>query len=340
MVFPSDAAPSAPPDWENVPFAVCCARCGHDVHGQSEPLCSECDFVFDWADAVPVEKLTCRHCDYHLYGLRSTRCPECGESFTWDDALLHYRANQKPYFEYRWRDAPIRSFVGTWLRSLCPGRFWRSMDIHDPPQTRSLFVMVLLGLGIILLQLAILHGVTEWFWNVRAQRTASGWVLQSPKLADLPLNLLNSAGDPNTYVLVRMLLPWLIVNCFSLFLFPQSMRRARLRLVHIVRVWAYSLLPTVPLALAAVFLYRAVYALGRLWYPVNVDAICVFVVLGYVIWSIRCACRFYLRMPHALGIALASQLVAILGGGLLESLFIQNISDTFLYKGFDLLGLF
>ena len=338
MASPLDAAPSSPPDWENVPFAVCCARCGHDIHGQFESMCPACGLVFDWADAVPVEKLTCRHCGYHLYGLRDARCPECGTAFTWDDALLRYRASQKLLFEYRLRDAPIRSFVRTWLHALIPGRFWKSMDIHDPPQTRPLLIMVLLGFVVILLELAILPGVEAWVWNVPWQRTASGWVQQSPKLADLPLNLLKSAGDLNSYLVIRSLVPWLVVSFLSLLLFPQSMRMARVRLVHVLRVWAHALLPTVPLVIAASFIFSAACALTGTWYRDSVDGICAGIVLGHVLWSTRCAYKFYLRMPHAIGIALASQLIAVLGGGFVESTFANNITNTLIYKLYNLLG--
>ncbi len=66
------------PDWGKVPFDVACARCGEDLRGQTEPKCSACALVFDWADAVPLEELLCEGCGYHLYGLSETRCPEMG----------------------------------------------------------------------------------------------------------------------------------------------------------------------------------------------------------------------------------------------------------------------
>jgi hypothetical protein len=213
------------------------------------------------------------------------------------------------------------------------------MDIHDPPQTRPLLIMVLLGLVVILLQLAILPGVEAWVWDVPWQRTASGWVQQSPKLADLPLNLLKSAGDLNSYLVLRSLLSWLVVSFFSLLLFPQSMRMARVRLIHVVRVWAHALLPTVPLVIAASFIYSAACALTRTWwYPDSVDSICASIVLGHVLWSTRCAYKFYLSMPHAIGIALASQLIAVLGGGFVETALADNIANTLVYKLVNLFG--
>ena len=81
---------SPPPNWDNVPFDVSCARCGHDIRGLTEPMCPACELEFDWAQAVPIEQLTCERCGYHLYGLRDTRCPECGRPFTWEEALTEY----------------------------------------------------------------------------------------------------------------------------------------------------------------------------------------------------------------------------------------------------------
>ena len=123
-------APANSPDWGMVPFAVGCARCGHDLRGQTAPICPHCELTFDWADAVPIERVTCVHCDYHLYGLQETRCPECGIEFTWDEALAEYHRRRLPWFEYRWRDQPIRSVLTTWRGALHPGTFWRSIDIH------------------------------------------------------------------------------------------------------------------------------------------------------------------------------------------------------------------
>ena len=111
------------PDWEKIPFHVGCARCGHDLRGLSEPKCPACALEFDLAEAVPIEELTCARCDYHLYGLTNSRCPECGGAFDWEDALADYHRTRLPYFEYRWRDRPVRSFVGTWWRTLRPKRF-------------------------------------------------------------------------------------------------------------------------------------------------------------------------------------------------------------------------
>ena len=96
----------AAPDWSVVPFAVACARCGHDLHGRSEPTCPGCALTFRWADAVPIEQLTCTSCGYHVYGLTDTRCLECSGEFIWGDVLAECGVS---------RDFMVRGYVLTFL---------------------------------------------------------------------------------------------------------------------------------------------------------------------------------------------------------------------------------
>ncbi len=148
-------AASPAPNWAHVPFDVGCGRCGHDLRGLTESTCPACGLAFDWSKAVPIEQLTCPSCDYHLYGLQDTRCPECGEGFTWDAVLTTYHERRLPFFEYRWRDRPFRSLISTWFHALRPGKFWRSMDIHDPPRVGPLLMVPVLALcGFLLMLIA------------------------------------------------------------------------------------------------------------------------------------------------------------------------------------------
>ena len=142
MVSTPDAATSSPPDWDNVPFDVGCARCGHDLRGRTDPTCPACGLEFDWADAVPIKRLTCSKCDYHLYGLRDTRCPECGTPFTWDEALEEYHRRQKPLFEYWWRRRPVRTLLRSYWLSIRPWKLWRRIDIQDPLGIAGLWLLL------------------------------------------------------------------------------------------------------------------------------------------------------------------------------------------------------
>ncbi|MCH8243366.1 MAG: hypothetical protein IH897_12275, partial [Planctomycetes bacterium] len=129
------------PNWDLVPFDVPCPRCGHDLRGQTEPVCPACKLEFDWSVAVPIEELTCEKCHYHLFGLAETRCPECGERFTWKKALAAYERRRHLLFEYRWRDQPFRSLIRTAYLTLRPRLLWRQLDMHDRPQIGPSVVM-------------------------------------------------------------------------------------------------------------------------------------------------------------------------------------------------------
>ena len=145
-----DPTPSPTPaiDWNLVHFEVGCARCGHELRGLTDPKCPACSLEFDWADAVPLERLTCAKCGYHLYGLQETRCPECGEAFAWSDALAAYHRNRQPYFEFHWRKRPVRSFLVSWWSACRPKRFWKRVRLHDNAPPIGLGILGLAGLAI------------------------------------------------------------------------------------------------------------------------------------------------------------------------------------------------
>ncbi len=310
------------PDWTLVPFEVTCARCGHDLHGLTEPTCPACALTFDWAEVVPVEELTCTQCGYHLYGLSAPRCPECGKGFEWSEALARYYRTRLPYFEYRWRDRPVRSFVGTWRRVLLPSRFWREINIYDPPRPVALFVMV--SLCVLLFAGAIVVGVTlvgicsyigYWLhWNAPRGNVFIFSSIVSSAVQDF----VSALNADKTWTATLVYGTWLLVSFASLLIFQQSMRRCKVRTAQVVRVWAYALPLAIPLILMIGFIEVSIEELTwRGWYPrwINQDHLVIgglFILVGHVVWSLRCAYACYLGMPHAWGIAISSHVVAVL----------------------------
>ncbi len=338
MTSTANDAPSPPPDWDNVPFDVGCARCGHDLRGLSESTCPACNLEFDWADAVPIEQLICLQCGYHLYGLRETRCPECGESFTWDEVLRTYRSILKAPFEYRWRDQPVRSFVQTWSRALRPAKLWKGIDIHDPPQIAPLFLMTVVMLAAITFAYTIMHGIDTWLRQSGWIRYQGGWV-RSALFAELPKYLLRASRGPNVYNILAPVLFWISASFLALMVFPQSMRLCKVRTAQILRVWAYALLPVVPIACVIGLAYAWVIHWRGSWSPMPVGSLLVLFVLAHATWSLRCGYKTYLRMPHGMGIAVASQIIAVLAAGLCELLANSNAPGALLSHIVDFFGL-
>jgi hypothetical protein len=309
----SDISPhTAAPDWAMVPFAVACARCGQDLRGRSEPVCPQCGLQFDWAEAVPIEQLTCAQCGYRLYGLTEPRCPECGRPFTWQGALAEYHRRQHFLFEYRWRDGPLRSLVATWFHALRPRRFWKRISLHDPPNVRGLVAMVAVLLAVYFAAMPVSLSLATW-GAVQLQTGAGGWAV--PGLGWWLVEILTS-DEP--YVWLGVVATWCLASLGALLVFRQSMRRYRVRVPQVVRVWAYAvpLLPPVcPLLLGGlVFAYNTSVwfsvASGR-WFTGACYGGVVLLVL-YVVWCLAHAYRHYLRMRHALAVAVAAQTIACL----------------------------
>ncbi len=312
------------PDWDKVPFDVACARCGEDLRGQTEPACSACALVFDWADAVPLEELICEECGYHLCGLRETRCPECGEHFTWEEVLAARARRKRPTFEYHWRTRPVRSFLTSMRLALRPKRLWQQVDIHDRPPTPGLVGLALVS--VVLTACVVLIGLTFIGWVMWPQyvKTPSGrWVPGPLRVSQIWPAMLRML--PAMSVLIPAAVAWCVSSFLALMVFRQSMRLCKVRAGHVVRVWAYA----VPLAMAwfavAYVLLGGFYQSAQNWLPAHELTVLLLeaispgraVILGVgfggmVIWSIRCGYRHYIGMRHAFWVALTTQVIAFL----------------------------
>ncbi|MBI1826340.1 MAG: hypothetical protein HY287_02725 [Planctomycetes bacterium] len=314
------------PDWDNVPFHVGCARCGADLRGQTDPKCKSCGLRFDWADAVPIEQLTCKKCGYHLYGLRETRCPECGSQFTWEEALARFHRQRLPYFEYRWRDRPIRSFIRTWWMSLRPRKFWRTMQLHDPPQRVPLVCQLLISLVLLLFTITLVHVFDLVAWPVWVAYMQGGQIPISYTVSNALRTILSL--PPLQFPI--LIAAWWATSFGALLIFQQSMRRFSLRTVHVLRIVAYTMPATVIIATIVSDLMVNIVVGSRYvsysngsWiftgstrYGANTaDEVYFFagvLVILHVVWSLRCAYKYHLKMPHSFGVAIAAQIIAIL----------------------------
>ncbi|MCH8253007.1 MAG: hypothetical protein IID36_11195 [Planctomycetes bacterium] len=302
------------PDWRLVPFDVECPRCGTGLNGRSEPRCPQCDLEFVWDDLVPLDHLNCLNCGYHLLGLTEKRCPECGTRFEWDDVLNANRLARKPHFEYRWRDRPIRSFVWTFFAALRPRRFWSGVEMRDPPRVRPLIVMAVLLTVAIVVSDIVLEPIADWvyFMSRGAARGLSSSGVTG-HLAWIVRRINRYAISTETVYFVAALFFWAAASLGALLIFQKSMRKYKIRTVHVVRIWACSVFPSPALAPA---ILRTAYCLSFTLLPgrsvSGFDSYLGAVFLGYICWSIRCGYKYYAHMPRGLLAAVGSQIVAIL----------------------------
>lgn len=312
------SASKLPPDWEHVPFAVSCPRCGRDLFGHTEARCPQCALAFDWSEVVPIEELTCLTCGYHLYGLSETRCPECGNDFDWDSVLLDYRTRQRPFFEYRYRRNPIRSLIRSWWLAIQPWRLWRIAELHDGRRTKVL---------LLLLALTIVGAILIIYGSTLAMRT-----LGSPlfAMAGFPAtaNILAGWAIPRLPESVlhhfTFLVPAFLFEFLVLMTLRQSMRQCRALSSHVVRVAVYAAIPSLlvsPVVTPAIVALGA--ALGVIATQHTILQIPFFPIpLGLMIHfiSISLGYRLYLRMRHAWAVGLAATVILVLSAMLIGSI--------------------
>lgn len=303
------------PDWNVVPFEVGCARCGQDLRGLTEPKCPACDLEFDWSKAVPIEHLVCRVCAYHLCGLRENRCPECGEPFTWKEVLDDYHRRQKPLFEYRWRERPIRSLVYTWWLALRPWKLWRTIDIHDPPRTVALSIMVGLAVAAFVLAGVLPGTLASVVYDIqsRPRWTASGYMMPT-LISRLPSFVTMSFDDVVEFAVTIGF--WAMCSFLALLVFQQSMQIYKVRTNHVFRIWVYTVAMLSPPA--CLICYGTLAALSVFHLPVYGRTVAGIATLSLLILVIYSAMAFvvgyrrYLHMPHSARLVVASQIIALL----------------------------
>lgn len=318
---------SPPPNWDLVHIDVGCARCGQDLRGLTEPTCPACALEFDWRDAVPLEELTCLHCGYHLYGLSETRCPECGNGFHWNKVLFEYRARSQPYFEYLWARRPIRSLWASIKSSLRPRRLWRQFEIHHIPPVRALVALCLVCVGLFVLATPTLTALGELGMNAienlfNVQRRPT-WAAFGASVVPRFRGYLipwHQGISWNGHFLIPAA-TWAVTGFAAMILLRQSMRLCRVQTAHVLRVYAYA---TIPMSLCPFVLLTAAFVIDvlRYWMPwawiYDTDAAELIVyslpllAVGLAILSIAFAYRDYLKMKHAWGVAIASQMIAVL----------------------------
>lgn len=270
--------------------------------------------MFDWSEAVPIESLTCLHCDYHLYGLTETRCPECGRRFTWDEVLAGYHRRKHPLFEYHWRERPVYFYLRSFFRSLRPRKLWRGFDIHDPPAVKPLFVMAAVSVVVAALVLGVLLLLQLFIMFSRP-----GLRL----LVDVGAILSLAAG--NALAVGTLGILWSVASLGALMIFDQSMSRFKVRRSHVVRVWAYAVPLALPVVTGLIGGYVVVWTAidawlewGRQWRRLGQQVLPIggYALVGlwaiHVLRSIRHGYGTYLGMWHGWGIAIASQVIAVL----------------------------
>ena len=271
----------------------------------------------DWQSIT--RDVKCPLCGYNLRGLIEPGCPECGYQFEWE-RILHPERDIHPYlFEHHPR-RNFRSFFETLFRSpLSASGFWHTLA---PAHRVRVGRLVLYWLVYSILALAPAMAPMLWIaWHFHP----------SPYFYLLPLRSRAIAiasevgyGAIVTAAILLSLFPWF--NFLALLIFQQSMRRSRVRAVHVLRVVIYSGDTAVwfSMGACAVFVisdspdffehfghpFRDLFVAR---WPMLTLVACAFLAMVLVnSFRLWVAYRVYLRFQRALSFVVASQIIVIL----------------------------
>ena len=269
------------------------------------------DEVYDAPDwAAQQEDLACPLCEYNLRGLREPRCPECGHRFIWAELTDPARRVHPYLFEHH---AEMWSFWKTAIGGLRPVRFWKSLS---PSQPQRPFRMLLYWMWTTSLALFCIVGI---------------YVLGNLRLQDLSYSLTPYSQDGSIGInelltftgrgfliwwFWGLVWPWL--TFLSLMIFRFSMRRARVKPVHVLRCVLYSADGVLWGALFLALIAAASSIGGEIENPTSTErilyalAVCGSAVLIFV--RICVAYDRYLRFDHPWLTVLASQAIVAMVG--------------------------
>ena len=278
----------------------------------------------------------CPRCGYDLSGQAAARtvgahegtCSECGLAVDWA-AVLDQSARGSPgFFEHALRRHPA-AFAMTLWRSFRPGRFWRWVRLEGSVAHDRLVMFAAaapfaaLAAAFLVVMLAVLVATGVQHLGPVWARLEYGELLSAAAWPD-------DVSDRESWgsmVLGGSMVAGGLVGVplapLLLLVLGDSLRLAKVKRVHLVRIAAYSVVSVAAVYLAAAALVIAK-QLARRWNDPGGDwgtaafsqiAGWVFEHSGLMLapaigalwtaWAVRCACRHYLRLPHAAGIAWA-----------------------------------
>ena len=299
-----DAA--APPSLELADTQVECPRCGYDVRGVTA----------GWETSCPIEG----------------KCTECGLMFDWGTVLGPVTAGLEWCVEFATAKARVRAVLKTWRRALRPGRFFGSIQMIFRLAPRRL----LLFFACMLVAAHLPVAATQTWLAQREWRQGARFAIQPPAFALVAARTVflpwsseatwgplgrtgvrcDSPRDLNEQIAVP--LAWLAgaiaviaAPPALLLMLPISMRLARVRPRHLLRVGAYnaSWIPIV----ALIEMIGAVGIVAQ--YPVLVTfAVLARVVIWPMLLAAWClALRRYLHLREAI-VVLVTSVNGVLAG--------------------------
>lgn len=317
---------------------------GSDLETQQMLTDNRPDGPPDWNNLS--EDVFCPLCEYNLRGLPEPRCPECGYRFTWRE-IMDPALRLHPWLFEHHPERNIWTFWKTLYHGLRPVQFWSSVfptQASDPYRLKLYWIICtavfLLSFGLLILGEAIevVNSPNIGMSYHIGFRTIPTFTTM-PTLFEV-LGSIVTEGDFLVVMLVLLILPigWMWMSYAALLVFRFSMRRAKIRNVHVLRACVYSfdgilwagLLANIFIVTRFIlgnrllgFLFAHFIMASSAGKPIvrlMLDSDELFETLGLIwglpmlfgIWRLRTAYARYLRFDHSWTTVLASQVIVFL----------------------------
>jgi hypothetical protein len=251
----------------------------------------------------------CPLCEYNLRGLIEPRCPECGYRFDWPE-LLDPTKRLHPYLFEHHPERKFRAFRQTLVGGLLPRRFWKSLLPIQPTFPRRLLAYWLAA-AVAYLVLAAASFVPAAVWeakHISTLRPIAAAALNNPANGQYKQRIIDEYGSVQAYldlmypthllpslVLQRLVAPefvmpslvllaWPWMTFATLMIFRISMRRARVRTIHVLRCVLYTYDLAVWIGLACLVAMTVRYALTSTCNPDDwIDTILLVIEAGLIL---------------------------------------------------------
>lgn len=293
------------------------------------------------------QALLCPLCEYDLRATTEPRCPECGYQFD----LEELRDPSRRLHPYLFEHHPERNFSSFWqtlLGGLRPLRFWETLHPLQPSQPRRLLLYWVLTSVLLCIVLAAKISLAVYRFEAEQASnnalTISRFPASDPRWQQqiaynygsveayvattthhfperLVIHWVMSESDVAVFAITAIMwLAWPWITLAGLLIFQISMRRARVRAIHVMRVVVYSgdIAFWWALLLMGIGISNVVrFGLGRVppWLAPQPEPYLPYVATLLLLvgtWRIAAAYRRYLRFPHALLTAIAVQIMVAL----------------------------
>ena len=302
------------------------------------------------------EEIRCPLCEYNLRELTEPRCPECGYRFRWPE-LIDPSQRLHPFLFEHHPERNLWSFRRTVVGGLRPLRFWGSLHPAQPLRLTRLMLYwgAMVGVVLVAPSLHLASGVLLIRSQHQVQRTIVQRYWSAPGVWSAPMNAASAAETEAEYgstdafldlyyplngltiarrllsqrwvqgllvafVLTPVVWPWMTM--LTLLLFAKSMKRKKIRAVHLMRCVVYSFDGILWVEVAAsVF---AVLNFGNLptgrFAPTPITlglflsgtAVLLAIALALGAFRLALAYRLYLRFDHPVSTVLSSQVIVFL----------------------------